>query len=415
VLPQSRRHAYIAALLGIPKLVVAVNKMDAIGYDEAIFRSIENEFANFLSRLNRVGAYFLPISALVGDNVVARSTAMPWFHGPSLLEHLETVDVDSETEGQPFRFPVQYVIRPNQDFRGYAGQIASGAIHPGDEILVLPSGRRTRVRSLAGFDGDLRRAYAPMSATVTLEDNLDISRGDMLVAPQAPPAVSRQFRAHVVWMNEAALDLRRPLLLKHTTQATPAEVTAIEHRINIRTLEEEPAGTLELNDIGVLRISAARPLYFDPYRRNRATGSFSLIDASTNATVGAGMIIADIAEDRRQVERRKHALEPVTPAERMALWRHAGAVVSYGNGPAVGIALERLLFERGAAVIRPPEKVDKEALAALVNAGLLVLVPGPVPMALPAGDDDAAAVIAAQLSEAGVLLGNESLTFGEGI
>jgi sulfate adenylyltransferase large subunit len=414
VLPQSRRHAFIASLLGIPNLVVAINKMDAVRYDEGVFRWIESEFGRFLDDLQVPAAYFLPISALVGDNVVTRSGNMPWFKGQSLLEHLETVEVASTTPDTEFRFPVQYVIRPNQDFRGYAGQIGSGYVRPGDEVLVLPAGRKTRVKSIASFDGDLEVAHAPMSVTLTLEDNIDISRGDMLACPLQKPRVSRQFEAHVVWMSESGLDPGNPLLLKHTTQMVAAEVKALVHRVNIRTLEAEPATTLALNEIGVLRIAASKPLYFDPYRENRATGCFSLIDPVTNATVGAGMIIREIAEQRRRVVERSATLTPVAPAERNLRWGHTGAVVSYGDRPQLGVTLERELFERGAVVVRLTREPSDAEREQATSAGLLLLVPGAADIALPSDDQDAANELIEQLALSGVLMSDE-LTGGKGI
>src|SRR6202044_4004305 len=292
VLQQSRRHGYIASLLGIPNLVVAVNKMDAVGYDEAIFRPIETEFRDFIGRLTGQHAaphvYFLPISALEGDNVVRPSRNMPWFEGQTLLEFLETVPVHHRTRLAAFRFPVQRVIRPNQDFRGYAGQVVSGTIRPGDGILALPSGRRSRGKSIETFDGRLQEAVAPMSVTLTLEDEVDISRGDMLASAQKPPDATRQFDASMVWLNERPLDLSRRYVLKHTPQTLPAEVKAVRHRVNIKTLEHEPANSLEINWIGVLPTESSRPLYFDAYAQNRATGSVIITDPETNATVGAG-------------------------------------------------------------------------------------------------------------------------------
>src|SRR5271155_2271538 len=239
VLAQSRRHAYIASLLGIPNFAIAVNKMDLMGYDADVFRNIEAEFREFLSHLNAPHTYFLPISALAGDNVVRRSRNMPWFAGPSLLEYLETVPVFNRTRSAAFRFPVQRVMRPDQTFRGYAGQVASGIIRPGDAILALPSGQRSRVKSIETFDGPLEEAIAPMSITLTLEDELDISRGDMIASSERIPEVARQFDASVVWLNDRPLDPARTYVLKHTTQTMRAEIKALQHRVNVTTLERE--------------------------------------------------------------------------------------------------------------------------------------------------------------------------------
>jgi sulfate adenylyltransferase subunit 1 len=418
VLQQSRRHGFIASLLGIPNLVVAVNKMDVVGFDEAIFRAIETEFRDFLGRLSALQVYFLPISAREGDNVVRPSRNMPWFEGPTLLEFLETVPVHHRTRATPFRFPVQRVIRPDQDFRGYAGQVVSGSIRPGDSILALPSGRRSRVKSIETFDGRLEEAVAPMSVTLTLEDEVDISRGDMLASAQKPPEAARQFDASMVWLNEQALDLNRRYVLKHTTQTLPAEVKAVMHRVNIKTLEHEAADRLEMNGIGVLRIQTSRPIYFDAYTQNRATGSLILIDPETNATVGAGMILAPVIVERDRS--RPAALdlrhERVTPVERIARYRHGGETVSLGDRKPLAWLLERKLFDRGCAVT-VIEHASAETLAALEQAGLLVLLVSNKPpnWDLSRDDSEAADFVIASLEASEILLGTESLTGGEGI
>ena len=422
VLQQSRRHGYIASLLGIPNFVVAVNKMDAVGYDEAVFRAIETEYREFIGRLsvqlNAPHPYFLPISALEGDNVVRPSRNMPWFQGPSLLEFLETVPVHQRTRVSAFRFPVQRVIRPDQDFRGYAGQVVSGTIRPGDSILALPSGQRSRVKSIETFDGRLEEAVAPLSVTLTLEDEVDISRGDMISSAQKTPDIARQFDVSVVWLNEQALDLSRPYILKHTTQTLPAEVKAVKHRVNIKTLEHETSDRLEMNGIGVLRIETSRPIYFDAYTQNRATGSVILIDPETNATVGAGMILAPVIveRDRSKVASLDLRHERVTPVERMARYRHGGETISLGDRKALAWLLERKLFDRGCAVT-VIEHASPEALAALEQAGLLVLLISSQASEwdLPKDDSEAAEFVIASLEETEILLRNESLTGGEGI
>jgi sulfate adenylyltransferase subunit 1 len=412
VLPQSRRHSCIAALLGIPNFVVAVNKMDIVDYSEDVFRTIEAEFREFLSRLNGPRAYFLPISALAGDNVVQRSRRMPWFEGVSLLEHLETVPVYDRTSATTFRFPVQRVVRPDQTFRGYAGQIASGTIRPGDAVLALPSGQRSQVKSIETFAGALEEAIAPMSVTLTLEDELDISRGDMIAAAQRVPEVSRQFDASVVWLSAKPLDNTRTYLLKHTTQTVTAEIKAVRHRVNVTSLEHEPCERIEMNAIGVLRIETSRPLYFDPYAQNRVTGSFILIDSSSNATVGAGMILAPVIAERAKRPAPAARQDRVTPAERMARYRHSTATVSLGPRKQLAWLLERKLFDRGCAVLIA-DGPDKHACA----AGFLVLLVSDrvPPMDLPADDAQAAAAVIAQLEASGALLPEESLTSGEGI
>ena len=408
VLPQSRRHACIAHLLGIPRLVVAVNKMDIPGYDEAVFRRIKEDFTRVLAQIGEVDAWFVPISALKGDNVVHPSAAMPWFDGPNLLEYLETVDVVSSTAAAPFRLPVQYVIRPNQDFRGYAGQISAGTIRPGDEVLALPAGRRSRVKTITTFDGDLAAAHAPMSVTLTLEDEIDISRGDMLASPGAAPTTSRVFEADVVWMSGTPLDPNRPLLLKHTAQTVKANIESVVNRLNIETLQTAPAETLELNAIGVLRIRTAKPLFLDRYQNNRATGSFILLDPLTNATIAAGMV------RRAQLPERHLADEPVTAAERQQRFGHAGAIVRTGDRAEVTRLLERRLFDHGCAVVVVPENLPGSALEALRKAGLLVLIAGQASIPLNADAEQAAESLFEFLENHGTLT-HLALVEGEGI
>ncbi len=271
---QSRRHASIAALLGIRHFVIAVNKMDLVGFEYRVFHDIFAEFKSFLDGLGVSNPYFLPISALQGDNVVERSANMPWFVGAPLLEHLESIEVEKPIDAA-FRMPVQRAVRPDQNFRGYAGQIASGAIRPGDEILALPSGRRSRVQRIVTYDGDLEVAHAPLSVTLTLEDEIDISRGDMLSSGTEPQS-ARSLEATVVWFDGAPLEPSKEYLLKHTTQTVRALVAT--------------DSILKMNDIGPARITLAQPLFFDGYKSNRTTGSFILIDRETNATAAAGMI-----------------------------------------------------------------------------------------------------------------------------
>jgi sulfate adenylyltransferase large subunit len=327
-LAQSHRHACIASLVGIPHFVIAVNKMDLVGYDQEVFEEIRSEFGQFLAKLEAPHVSFIPISALKGDNVVSRSKATPWYHGPSLLEHLETVEIDDPAARAPFRFPVQRVARPDHDFRGYAGQVASGAVQPGDEVTVARTGRKSRVKSIATFNGDLDEAWAPMSVTLTLEDELDISRGDLLAAGPLP-LVTRHFEATVVWMNERPLDPARRYLIKHTTQLVPATIATVRHRVNVGTLDAEPAETLELNHIGVVEIDAMRPISFDTYRQNHKTGSFVVIDAESNATVAAGMI-ARPTHPRRAIaeEGRKTAVLSVWDDEAVDALRRAGFEVT---------------------------------------------------------------------------------------
>ena len=267
---QSRRHAQIARLLGISTFVLAINKMDLVDFDRGVFEGIHEEFSGLLhdARLHAI-----PMSALHGDNVITRSARTPWFDGPSLLEYLETVQVDRDVTTKPFRFPVQLVLRPNLDFRGYAGQIVSGVVRVGDTVAVWPSGRQTRIKRIVTSDGDLDMAFAPMSITLTLHDEIDVSRGDLIATGQVD--VGTRFEAQVVWMDERPLDPGRPYLLKHTTRMVSAEISR----------------GLVLNQIGSVAVTTARPLIFDPYEQDRVTGSFILIDPATNFTAGAGMIV----------------------------------------------------------------------------------------------------------------------------
>ena len=302
VLEQSKRHAFISSLLRIPHMVVAVNKMDLVDYSQARFQEIVDDFAGFAEKLAGPGApgpdiTYIPMSALEGDNVVERSTRMPWYEGPMLLEHLEQVEVAYDhPDEKPARFPVQWVIRPagpaeTEDYRGYAGQLASGALRRGQEVLVLPGGGRTRIAAIDTFDGELEEAMAPMSLTLRLEDELDVSRGELICHPDRPPAVGRELAADVCWMTDEPLRVGSRYLVKHTSRNATAIVEAIEDVLDVHTLERGEAGTeLALNDIGRVRLRTSSPLAFDPYTANRRTGSFILIDESSNRTVGAGMI-----------------------------------------------------------------------------------------------------------------------------
>ena len=297
VLLQSRRHACITALLGVRHIIIAVNKMDLVGYDEGTFQAIESDFRDFfttmqtsLSGIATPHLHFIPVSALAGENVVHPATQIPWYQGSSLLQLLETVDSADSASESSFRFAVQRVIRPNLDFRGFAGQIAAGTVRPGDEIMVLPSRRRSRVKSVVTFSGELDEARAPQSVTLTLEDELDISRGDVVVSPVAPPTLTNRFSASLVWMGEQTLDLTRRYQLKHLSRMVHAHVVAVRHRLDVATLAQEPATTLALNAIGLVEVASLQSLALDPYASNRTTGSFVLIDPVTNATVAAGMI-----------------------------------------------------------------------------------------------------------------------------
>src|SRR3954453_334019 len=290
---QTKRHAFIAALLGIPHMVLAVNKMDLVAYDEQVFDDIVTTFSAFAANLDVHDIAFIPLSALHGDNVVERSAAMGWYAGLPLLEHLETVAIAAARTLDELRLPVQYVIRDHaSDYRGYAGRIASGVVRPGDEVLVLPSGSTTRVEAVDTYDGPLEEACAPLSVTLRLADDLDVSRGDLICGPGDRPSLERELTADVCWMHDAPLRPRGRYLIKHAAHTVAAIVDEVVDRVDVHTLDREPApAELGLNDIGRVRLRTAKPVAFDPYARNRATGAFIVIDESSNETVGAGMIV----------------------------------------------------------------------------------------------------------------------------
>jgi sulfate adenylyltransferase large subunit len=293
---QTRRHAYIAALLRIPHLVVCVNKMDLVGYDEAVFDQIVDDLTGWAARLDIPDISFIPVSALQGDNVVERSESMDWYGGAPLLYHLEHVVIAPDRNLADVRFPVQHVIRPmsdeHHDYRGYTGQVAGGVLHPGDDVVVLPGGQRARVEAIDTYDGSVQAAFPTMSVTLRLSDELDVSRGDMIVGTEDQPIVARELDAMVCWMGDAPLRQGGRYALKHTTRDARVIVEALECRVDVDTLEHEDAVELDLNAIGRVRLRASAPLMVDRYRRNRTTGSFILIDEASNDTVGAGMILA---------------------------------------------------------------------------------------------------------------------------
>jgi len=298
LLEQSRRHAFIASLLRIPHLVVAVNKMDLVEYSQARFDEIVEEFRQFAMKLDVADLAFIPISALHGDNVVQRSLNMDWYEGASLLHHLETVHIASDRNLIDARFPVQYVIRPQSDefhdYRGYAGQVAGGVFKPGDEVVVLPSGLTSHIAAIETYDGPVDEAFAPMSVTIRLSDDIDVSRGDMICRVNNRPIVAQDVDAMVCWLSDAAeLTPRTKLAIKHTTRSARALVKDLQYRLDINTLHrDESAERLVLNEIGRVTMRVTQPLFIDEYRRNRVTGSFILMDEATDTTVGAGMLLA---------------------------------------------------------------------------------------------------------------------------
>ncbi len=291
VLAQTRRHSYLCHLLGIRQLVLAVNKMDLVGYDQTVFDGIVADYAQFAQSIGIERYTALPISGFKGDNITALSAKTPWFKGPTLIEHLETVEVDTETaQAEPFRLPVQWVNRPNLDFRGFSGLIASGSVQPGDAVRVLPSGKTSTIQRIVTLDGDLDAAVAGQSVTLTLADEVDCSRGDVLAAADAPPQVADQFEATLVWMDDAPLHVGRGYWLKLGTQTVSATVQQPKYVVNVNTLEHLAAKTLELNAIGVAELATDRPLVFEPYATSRTLGGFILVDKLTNRTVAAGML-----------------------------------------------------------------------------------------------------------------------------
>jgi bifunctional enzyme CysN/CysC len=358
VMEQTRRHAFIASLLGIRHLVVCVNKMDLVGYDHAVFDRIERDFREFCARLEVTDVAFIPISALLGDNVVEHSLEMPWYEGATLLYHLEHVHIASDRNLIDCRFPVQWVLRPGADseepeYRGYSGQIAAGIFRPGDPVVVLPAGAESRIASIDTLEGPIDEAYAPMSVALRLEDDLDVSRGDLICRPHNRPTVDRDVEAIVCWMAERPLTVGTRYAIKHTTRSARAVVEQLRYRIDVNSLHrDESAERLGLNEIGRVKLRTSIPLIFDEYRRNRATGSLILIDEATNQTVGAGMIIEPHirdAEARREITWHQSKL---TRPERWELIKHQGATVwltglSAAGKSTIAAALEERIAREG--------------------------------------------------------------------
>jgi sulfate adenylyltransferase large subunit len=348
VLRQSRRHAFIANLLGVQHVVAAINKMDLVGYSQEVFERIAAEFRDFTNQLGVKNVYAVPVSALEGDNVVRRSAQTPWFNGPALLEFLENISVSDGRASAPLRFPVQYVIRPDSSFRGFAGSLVSGLLRPGMNVVALPSGVQTRVKSIVTFDDELQEVGPGSSITVSLEDEIDISRGDMLVGESGPPSIGSQFQTIVVWMHPEPLDIHKIYLLKHTTRTVRARVKQLRHRIDVNTLEQSPASSLDMNDIAAVDLQTTVPLYFDAYRENRITGSFIIIDPTSNATVAAGII--ERAIDQRPTRRSTGAEAEggrSSREERTLRFGHPSAAVWLRGRPRVAELLERRLFDEG--------------------------------------------------------------------
>jgi sulfate adenylyltransferase large subunit len=405
VLRQSRRHAFIANLLGIKHFVVTINKMDLVDFNEAVYNSIRDEFTSFLHRIGAPDALFIPISARDGDNVVTKSERTPWYDGPALLSWLEDVPADAGPEDLPARFPVQYVQRPNLDFRGYAGQLASGTLRQGDLVLALPSRRHSRIERIVTYDGDLKVAQAPQSITLCLADEIDISRGDMIVPALNSPHVARRFRANAVWMNAKPLEPGRSYFIKHTAHQVRAAIRSINHRVDVNTLEHVPAQRLELNEIGEISVETHRPLFFDPYTTNRITGAFIVIDPLSNETLGAGMIV--------DVEGREETRGQVSASDRATRFGNRAAAVLVDDAEAA-LLLERELFDRG-ALVAAVGAADVGALNLARAAGLIVIVTSETPHAIDARKMATHEAVNL-LERRGVLIGHkEQLLEGEGI
>jgi sulfate adenylyltransferase large subunit len=366
---QTKRHSFIASLLGIKHIIVAINKMDLVDFSEETFLNIKQDYLNFAQKLNLADNHFIPLSALQGDNVVNKSEHMPWYSGKPMMETLNTIEIGSDQNFTDPRLPIQYVNRPNLDFRGFCGTIASGVFHKGDNITVLPSGKNSKIKSIVTYDGDLEEAFPPMAITLTLEDEIDVSRGDVIISKNQP-TVTDTFQATIVWMTEQALTPGRQYIIKLATRNVSGSIAKINHRIDVNTLEHSPASELQLNEIGLCTVSVNAPVVFDPYQISKGTGSFIIIDRLSNVTVGAGMIseVGDQADFSR-----------VSSEERGA--RFAQKAVAIGlNGPDcenIAYQLERKLFNTGHAVtILEIQSEDvKRYTEIITNAGLICLCP----------------------------------------
>ncbi|KJV07268.1 sulfate adenylyltransferase subunit CysN [Methylocucumis oryzae] len=365
---QTKRHSFIASLLGIKHVIVAINKMDLVGYSEEVFNRIKSDYLAFINALDLHDVYFLPMSALDGDNVVNPSANMPWFTGVPLMEALNTTPIVNDRDFSNARFPVQYVNRPNLDFRGFCGTIASGVFKKGDSITVLPSGKTSTIKSIVTYEGELDQAFAPMAVTLTMADEIDISRGDMIVGVEQTSAiVADRFKADIVWMAEKALTIGKQYIIKLATRSVSGTVAFIHYRIDVNTLEHHDADELKLNEIGSCTLSLGAPAVFDSYKLSKGTGSFVIIDRLTNVTVGAGMIVGVSEVDDLQ--------KPVTAEDRLARFSQKPAVISLSGADSDTVAyqLERKLFDNGHAVVVIAGGGEESALKALKTAGLLVI------------------------------------------
>jgi adenylyl-sulfate kinase len=375
VITQTRRHTFLVSLLGIKHVVLAVNKMDLVDYSEEVFNKIVEDYKEFVTQLDIPDITFIPLSALKGDNVVDITDKMPWYHGKSLLEFLETVHVSSDRNFDDFRYPVQYVLRPTLDFRGFAAKVASGIVRKGDEVMVLPSRQKSKVKSIVTYDGDLDYAFPPQAITLTLEDEIDVSRGDMLVHPHNVPTVSRHFEAMLVWMDEEEMEPLTQFYIKHNTNSTRAKIDQVRHKVDVNTMEKQHVDTLKLNDIARVVITTNKPIYFDPYKKNKATGAFILIDPVTHNTSAVGMIIGeyksgklDLSITSDQREKIHKGLSLVSDKEHQERYNQKGATIwitgLHGSGKnELAFTLERKLFDLGATVVLLDGKSTRSGLS----------------------------------------------------
>ncbi len=363
VITQTKRHTYLVSLLGIKHVVLAVNKMDLMDYSQEVYDNICRDYNNFVTPLGIPDVRFFPISALKGDNVVDLSDKMPWYHGKSVLEHLEKIHIASDRNYSDLRFPVQYVVRPSLDYRGFSSQVASGIISKGDEVMVLPSRKKSFVKEIVTYDGNLDYAFPPQSVTITLNDEIDISRGDMLVHPNNLPKVERHFEAMLVWMDESPMKNGTQFLIKHTSQTTKARIDKIQHLVDVNTLEKRNSDKFELNEIGRVVITTTKPLFFDAYKKNRQTGSFIFIDPVTHNTCAVGMIIDKLSSDDLPsriigVDKEKitTGVGLIAKSEYESVYQQKGATIwltgLHGSGKnELAYTLQKSLFEMGAKVM----------------------------------------------------------------
>jgi len=363
---QTKRHSFIASLLGLKHIIVAINKMDLADYNEETYEKIKADYLAFVGNLDGLNdIHFIPMSALDGDNVVNKSVSMPWYTGKTMMETLETVEIAGDENFQDPRFPVQYVNRPNLDFRGFCGTVASGIFHKGDKITALPSGKTSTIKSIVTFDGELEEAFPPMAVTLTLDDEIDISRGDTIVRSDNLPSVADKFDANIVWMAENALTPGKQYILKLATRSVSGSIANIQHRIDVNTLEHHDAKNLQLNEIGLCTVSVNAPVVFDAYNRSKGTGSFIIIDRLTNVTVGAGMITGASSDLE---------LSHVSAEERAARFAQKAVSIALtgAHKEQVAYQLERKLFDNGHATTVLTSNVE-EAIAVVKQAGLICI------------------------------------------